>query len=61
MIQRVFGGALVLVCATPALVNDDGLTSNIKATYDALKAAGHDVIVSVPCTGQSGRGAAIVM
>ena len=29
--------------------------------YAALKDAGHDVIVSVPCTGQSGRGAAIVM
>jgi 5'-nucleotidase len=43
------------------LSNDDGLTSNIKALYDALKANGHDVIVSVPCSGQSGRGAAIVM
>lgn len=67
MIHRFLGGALVLACTTPALalnillVNDDGLTSNLKATYDALKAAGHDVIVSVPCTGQSGRGAAIVM
>jgi 5'-nucleotidase len=26
-----------------------------------MKAAGHSVIVSVPCTGQSGRSAAIVM
>lgn len=43
------------------LSNDDGLTSNLKALYDALKADGHDVIVSVPCSGQSGRGAAIVM
>ena len=43
------------------LSNDDGLTSNIKALYDALKANGHDVIVAVPCSGQSGRGAAIVM
>jgi 5'-nucleotidase len=43
------------------LTNDDGLTSNLKALYDALKARGDDVIVSVPCTGQSGRGAAIVM
>lgn len=41
--------------------NDDGLTSNLKALYEALKAQGHDVIVSVPCSGQSGRGAAIVM
>ncbi len=43
------------------LSNDDGLTSNAKALYEALKAEGHDVIVSVPCTGQSGRGAGIVM
>ncbi len=43
------------------LSNDDGLTSNLKALYEALKADGHDVIVSVPCTGQSGRGAGIVM
>lgn len=56
-----------LVLASPAsaltilLTNDDGLTSNVAALYAALKADGHDVIVSVPCTGQSGRGAAIVM
>lgn len=43
------------------LTNDDGLTSNLVAMYAALKVEGHDVIVSVPCTGQSGRGAAIVM
>ena len=43
------------------VTNDDGLTSNTKALYETLKAAGHDVIVSVPCTGQSGRGAGIVM
>ena len=42
------------------LSNDDGLTSNIKALYKALKTAGHDVIVSTPCQGQSGMGAAIV-
>jgi len=41
--------------------NDDGMSSNVKALYEALKAAGHDVIVSVPCTGQSGRGAGIIM
>lgn len=40
------------------LTNDDGLTSNTLALYKALKAAGHDVIVSVPCTNQSGMGAA---
>jgi 5'-nucleotidase len=42
------------------LSNDDGLTSNIKALYKALKTAGHDVIVSTPCQGQSGMGAAII-
>ncbi|MFT3717450.1 5'/3'-nucleotidase SurE [Pseudorhodoferax sp.] len=59
--------AMALGLASPAfalnivLSNDDGLTSNLKALYDALKGAGHDVVVSVPCTGQSGRGAGIVM
>lgn len=41
------------------ITNDDGLTSNLKALYNELKAHGHDVIVSVPCQGQSGMGAAI--
>ena len=41
------------------LSNDDGLTSNIKALYMAMKTAGHDVIVSAPCQGQSGMGAAV--
>lgn len=40
------------------LTNDDGLTSNVVALYRALKAEGHDVIVSVPCANQSGMGAA---
>lgn len=39
--------------------DDDGLSSNVKALYEALKAAGHDVIVSVPCQNQSGKGASI--
>ncbi|SLK00455.1 5'/3'-nucleotidase SurE [Novosphingobium mathurense] len=39
--------------------NDDGLTSNVVALYKALKAEGHDVIVSIPCTGQSGMGGAV--
>lgn len=39
--------------------NDDGLTSNVVALYRALKDAGHDVIVSVPCRNQSGQGAAL--
>ena len=41
------------------LSNDDGLTSNVKALYKALKTAGHNVIVSTPCQGQSGMGAAV--
>lgn len=41
------------------LTNDDGLTSNVVALYEALKEAGHDVVVSVPCTNQSGQGAAL--
>jgi 5'-nucleotidase len=67
MNHRVIIGAGLALCASPAfalnilLSNDDGLTSNVKALYDELKAAGHAVIVSVPCSGQSGRGGAIVM
>lgn len=67
-LQRHALAAAALLClASPAFAlnivvsNDDGLTSNTKALYEALKAAGHDVIVSVPCTGQSGRSAGIVM
>ncbi len=55
----------VACCAMPAaarhivITNDDGLTSNVVALYHALKEDGHDVIVSVPCTNQSGMGASI--
>ena len=38
------------------LSNDDGLTSNIKALYKALKTAGHDVIVSTPLSGPKRHG-----
>lgn len=41
------------------LANDDGLTENIKALRAALVAAGHQVIVSIPCQNQSGKGAAV--
>ena len=58
--------ALPLILATApvdarniVISNDDGLTSNVKALYDRLVADGHDVIVSVPCQGQSGMGAAV--
>lgn len=60
------GAALALtLCAGVAdarnivVTNDDGLSSNVVALYKALKAEGHDVIVSVPCQNQSGMGAAI--
>lgn len=58
-------GTAFAVIAVPAyalnilLVNDDGLTANVRAQYEALVAAGHDVIVSVPCQNQSGKGASI--
>lgn len=52
-LQPVAAGARNIV-----LSNDDGLTSNVLALYHALKADGHDVIVTVPCTNQSGMGAA---
>lgn len=41
------------------VTNDDGLTANVRALHDALKAEGHDVVVSVPCSEQSGMGGAI--
>ena len=57
----LMGGLSPAFALNILVTNDDGLTSNLKALYEALKAAGHDVVVSVPCTGQSGRGAGIVM
>ena len=42
------------------LTNDDGFeTENIQALYDALVAAGHDVIMAAPYLGQSGTGGQI--
>ena len=67
MKKYFIGGVLLALQTTSAfalnvlIVNDDGLTSNVKALYDELKANGHDVLVSVPCSPQSGRGGAIVM
>jgi 5'-nucleotidase len=40
------------------LSNDDGLTENIRALRQSLLDAGYDVILSVPCQNQSGKGAA---
>jgi 5'-nucleotidase len=65
MTLRLIAALAVLLQSASALArnivltNDDGLTSNIAALYLALKAQGHDVVVSVPCSGQSGMGAAI--
>ncbi|RKG34803.1 acid phosphatase [Acinetobacter guerrae] len=67
MKKYFIGGILLALQTTSAfalnvlIVNDDGLTSNVKALYDELKANGHDVLVSVPCSPQSGRAGAIVM
>ncbi|WP_111497001.1 5'/3'-nucleotidase SurE [Marinobacter bohaiensis] len=42
------------------LTNDDGWeTDNIQTMFSALQAAGHNVIMSAPCTGQSGKGGAL--
>jgi 5'-nucleotidase len=59
--------AVVAVVAQPVaaearnilIANDDGLTSNVRALHDALKASGHDVVVVVPCQQQSGMGGAL--
>lgn len=74
MMKRTFLALALLAVTSPVqadsrpadslkilVTNDDGLTSNLVALYGALKAEGHDVLVSVPCTGQSGRGGALVM
>ena len=64
-IRFFIAGAALGAIAAPAaalnilLVNDDGLSANIQAQYEALVAAGHEVIVSVPCQNQSGKGASI--
>lgn len=47
-------------CALNILLsNDDGLTANVKALASVLRGAGHDVVVSIPCQNQSGKGASI--
>ena len=43
------------------LTNDDSWkTTNINVMKSALEAAGHDVIMSAPCTGQSGKGGSMI-
>lgn len=58
LLAALLGSASPAAARNIVLTNDDGLTSNVVALYHALKADGHDVIVSVPCTNQSGMGAA---
>lgn len=42
------------------LTNDDGFeTANIRALYQRLKAAGHDVVIAAPTQNNSGRSAAV--
>ncbi len=56
-------GAMLFASRAGALnilvVNDDGLTPHVEALYAELRARGHDVVVSTPCRGQSGMGAAV--
>lgn len=62
---KLLAAFALLAPANPAsarnivIANDDGLTANVKALYDALKAEGHDVIVAVPCQQGSGLGGAV--
>lgn len=62
-LSLLVGAAMLAPSAANArnilITNDDGLTSNVVALHDALVDAGHDVIVSVPCSNQSGMGAAL--
>ncbi|WP_148864508.1 5'/3'-nucleotidase SurE [Marinobacter fonticola] len=59
----LMGGMLISGQATALnilLTNDDSWeTDNIQLLFGALQAAGHSVIMSAPCTGQSGKGGAL--
>jgi len=64
--RRQLSLTLVLLALTAPLhaldiliTNDDGLTANTRALYQALRSDGHQVMVSVPCHNQSGQGAAL--
>jgi len=65
MIPKILSAvAIATVALTPIaanaanilLSNDDGLTANVRALRAALIAAGHEVVMSVPCRNQSGTG-----
>jgi len=64
MLQRVACAVVAALGVLPAmamrivLTNDDGFEShNTQVLFTALKAAGHDVILSAPCRNQSGTSA----
>ena len=65
-VVRLLAVSATLMLALPAaalnivLTNDDGFeTENIQALYSALVAAGHNVVMSAPYSGQSGTGGQI--
>ena len=64
--RKVILCLMIMTCAVDAsalkiiITNDDGLSSNVIALTNALRNAGHQVAVSVPCTGQSGRSGGLV-
>lgn len=62
-LMALAGGLMASVPASAlniVLTNDDSWnTENIKVLADALRARGDDVIMSTPCTQQSGKGGAI--
>jgi 5'-nucleotidase len=66
--RKVFPLSLLIAISTAAvpaaaldilITNDDGVTANARALYQALAEGGHRVLMSVPCRNQSGQGAAL--
>jgi 5'-nucleotidase len=62
-VTRILCGLLLWLNAGVALAldilltNDDGFeTANVRALYQRLKAAGHDVVISAPVHNHSGGG-----
>lgn len=64
LVSSIIAANLALVPSAAALnivlTNDDGWdTENVRVLKEKLLEAGHDVILSAPCTQQSGKGGAI--
>ena len=66
--RTLFAATLTALAATPVfalnivMTDDDGFeTNNIQALFTALKAAGHDVIMSAPYSNQSGASAQVAV